>query len=136
MIGGDVEGSGRSNNVWEGTLESKNKITWEPMSPMQKKRYRHFSIVVDDNIYVFGGNDIDNDVVEVYDGREWKLGPEFSFSLSTENAQAVVDRKKRIIVTTNNYGIVIYDPIQGTITSHENHKLREERKWGYVALLQ
>ena len=105
------------------------------MSPMQKKRFQHFSIVVDDNIYVFGGSGIDNDVVEIYDGREWKVGPEFSFSLSTLNAQAVVDRKKRIIVTTNKYGIIIYDPIQGTITSHESHKLREARADGYAALL-
>ena len=133
MIGGLVEGSDRSINVWEGTLESKNKITWEPMSPMQKKRSSHFSIVVDDNIYVFGGSG--NDVVEVYDGREWKLGPELSFSLSNENAQAVVDRKKRIILTTNNYGIVIYDPIQGTIKSHPTHTLKEKRK-SYSALLQ
>ena len=135
MIGGVVD-SGKSNNVWEGTLESKNKITWEPMLSMQNERSVHFSVVVDDNIYVFGGYKIDNNFVEIYDGREWKVGPQFSFSLSTDNAQAVVDRKKRIIVTTNNHGIIIYDTIQGTITSHENHKLREKRKWGYVALLQ
>ena len=133
LIGGYVEGS-ISNKIWEGTLESKHDIKWKPMSPMQKGRGNHFSVVVDDNIYVFGGLGSGNVLCEVFDGREWKLGPSFSFSLSTWNAQVVVDRKKRIIITTNEHGIVIYDHIKATIVSNTEYKLKEKR-YGFAALL-
>ena len=136
-ISADVVSGG--NKVWEGTLQSRNEILWEPMPSMQKKRSNHFSIAVDDNIYVFGGEDDRvNSLVEVFDGREWKQGPEFSFSLNawySGYANVVVDKKKRIIITTNKHGIVIYDPIKGTIKPNVTFKLREYREH-YAALLQ
>ena len=75
-----------------------------------------------------GGFNIKDDRIEIWDGREWKLGPQFSFKVSTANAQAVVDRKNRIILTTNNYGIIVYDPTQGVIKHYPQFKLRERRE--------
>ena len=75
-----------------------------------------------------------DDMMEIWDGREWKLGPKFPFNVSTRNAQAVVDRKNRIILTTNNYGVIVYDPIQGVIKDYPQFKLREGRAW-FSALL-
>ena len=89
LIGGALGIYKYLNEVWEGTLKATNKMTWEPMPSMQKERAGHFSIVVDDNIYVFGGEAGSNkSVVEVFDGREWKEGPSFYFDLDTYDSHA------------------------------------------------
>lgn len=132
-----------TKRVWEGTLDTEHKryrtvhkITWKEIPSMAKERSYHFSFAVDDKIYVVGGDDIGDDFIEIFDGREWKEGPRLSFSdVSTKYAQAVFDRKKRIIITTNDHGIIVYDPIQGVIKNYPNFKLREERRQ-YMALLQ
>lgn len=106
------------------------------MSSMKRKRCDHFSIVVNDNIYVFGGATGD-DVVEVWNGKKWGIGPKFRFlnSLSTLNAQAILDRKKRIIITTNYHGIIVYNPIEWSIKMY-THRILRERRVHYAALLQ
>jgi hypothetical protein len=134
FIGGLVGGS-VSNKVWKGTFKSKKEITWAPMPSMKRARLGHFCIVVDDKIYVIGGEYSGNASVEVFDGIKWKEGPSFSISLNTHNANAVLDRKKRIVLTTNEHGIVTYHPIKKSIEQAPTFKLKEERQW-YSALLQ
>ena len=110
LIGSLVGGLGKIYRAWEGVLDkTNNHITWNDISSVTKKREAHFSLLVDDKVYVLGGYDIEDyfmldDRMEIWDGREWKVGPEFDFEVPTANAQAVVDRKTRIILTTNLYG--------------------------------
>lgn len=141
LIGGYADDSAITNQVWEGTHAMVNKIEWKKMPSTRKKRSAHFSLLLHDNIYVFGGEEaylgegIKNDFVEIFNGRRWRIGPRFPFNVTTYNAQVVVDWKKRIIVTTNDYGIIIYDPIQGVIKNYTSFKLRKYHKW-YNAFLQ
>ena len=55
--------------------------------------------------------------------------------LSNEYDQAVLDRKNRIIITSNRYGLIIYDYQAEKFTIFKDFKLREERKY-YAAILQ
>ena len=64
-----------------------------------------------------------------------KQGPKVPFKLSTLNDQAVLDRKNRIIITSKDHGLIVYDHQAGTFTPYNNFKLKEERV-GYAAILQ
>ena len=51
------------------------------------------------------------------------------------NDQAVLDRKDRIIITTKEHGLIVYDHQAGAFKNYDNFKLREER-YSYAAILQ
>lgn len=133
LIGGYAP-ENKSNKVWEGTLDLENyDITWRETQAMQQKRYGHFSVVVGNEIFVFGGTE--NDKVEIFDGTRWKSGPNVPFPFSRDNAQAVIDRGKRILIISDEY-LVVYNTHDGTITKAQNEfKLREKRR-NFVAFLQ
>ena len=102
---------------------------------LQKKRSRHFSFVISNQIITFGGFGEGEDVVEILEENQLKQGPKVPFELNTEYDQAVLDRKTRIIITSKNHGLIIYDHQAGTFTNYDNFKLKEERV-GYAAILQ
>ena len=128
---------GNMDKIWEGTFNKEdNKISWVEMElRLQKKRSRHFSIVISNQIIIFGGYVEGEDVVEILIENKLKQGPKVPFKLSTEYDQAVLDRKNRIIITSRHYGLIVYDHKEGAFQSFPNFKLREERK-GYAAILQ
>ena len=98
------------------------------------KRYRHFSFVISNQIIIFGGCS-GEDVVEIVEENQLKQGPKVPFKLNTYYDQAVLDRKNRIIITSKNHGLIVYDHQAETFTNYDNFKLKEERV-GYAAILQ
>ena len=102
---------------------------------LQKKRYHHFSFVISNKIIIFGGKYLDDDFVEIIENNTLKQGPKVPFRLNTEKDQAVFDRKNRIIITSKNHGLIVYDHQAESFKNHDNLKLNEERV-GYVAILQ
>ena len=139
MIGGNDGFGGISSldTIWEGTFDKiSNKIRWVKMGlRLQKKRFRHFSFVISNQIIIFGGVIVDDEFVEIIENNKIKQGPKVPFKLSTYYDQAVLDRKNRIIITSKHHGLVVYDHHAGTFTPYNNFKLREERE-GYAAILQ
>ena len=136
LIGG-WDGSNMLDTIWIGTLDSKDyEINWVQMElRLQKKRHAHFSFVISNQIIIFGGLDIEDDVVEIIEGDELKQGPTVPFTLYSWDDQAVLDRKNRIIITSAGYGLIIYEHQEGTFTPYNNLKIREERT-RYAAILQ
>ena len=147
--------SGRCNDVWEGiphtnrgqstmalerSFHFDSKIIWKPVEMMNVKRDEHFAISTDTAVYVFGGNSNEQNHIEIFDGHQWELGPKLPSELSTYNAQAVVDKSNRIIITTKD-GIIVYDTREGTVKTvneHEDHKkkwLKNSDRSHYSALL-
>ena len=114
------------------------KIKWKKLGSMNMEREEHFSIKVGKELHVFGGaigkKSESEDQIEIFDGRTWRLGPVLPFELSTYNAQAIVDSRDRIIITTKE-GIVIYDVASETVVL----KTTDSQKWfdrsSYSALL-
>lgn len=139
LIGGyqQIWGSSKpSNKVWEGTFRTKNEIEWKEIVPMTRGRKMHFSVVLNNKLYVAGGESFDNYCsVEIFDGKSWSLGVEFSFPLSKGNGQEVVDREDLIIIITNDNGIIIYNTSDDSIEEFNNYTLRELRA-EHGALLQ
>ena len=125
------------DTIWEGTLDKpSNEISWVEMGlRLQKKRYDHFSFVISNQIITFGGENVDDDFLEIIENNRLIQGPKVPFKLDTYNDQAVLDRKNRIIITSNKHGLIVYDHQAGTFTPYNNFKLREERR-GYAAILQ
>ena len=114
---------------------SKQSISFKRIASMQQNRDMHFSIVVNDQIHVFGGeSEGKNSFVEIFDGETWSIGPDFPLLLSHDNANAVLTRQNVIIITTIDNGIGIYDPIQGTVNFYEHFKVKDGRS-KYAAML-
>ena len=136
VIGGEYEGFVYSDKIWEGTFDSQtNKISWIEMAlRLQKTRYGHFSFVISSQIIIFGGCE-DEDVVEIIEGNELKLGPKIPFELDAFNDHAVLDRKNRIIITSNDHGLIVYDHQNRTFEHFSNFKVRETRNYS-AAILQ
>ena len=136
LIGG-WDGSDMLDTIWIGTLDSKDyEINWVQMElRLQKKRHAHFSFVISNQIIIFGGLDIEDDVVEIIEGDELKQGPTVPFTLYSWDDQAVLDRKNRIIITSAEAGLIVYDHQKGTFTPYDDLKIREERT-RYAAILQ
>ena len=67
VIGGYDGYPNSFNTIWEGSFDKENnKITWvETGLRLQKKRSRHFSFVISNQIITFGGSDVDDDFVEI-----------------------------------------------------------------------
>ena len=137
MIGGEDDSRNALDTIWEGSLdEENNKITWVEMGlRLQKKRYRHFSFVISNQIIIFGGEDVDDDFVEIIENNTLKQGPKVPFKLDTDDAQAVLDRQHRVIITSKYHGLIIYDHRAGTFQNFPSFRLREERDY-YAAILQ
>ena len=134
LIGG-YDGSNFLDTIWEGSFDKLNKITWVEMGlRLQKKRSKHFSFVISNQIIIFGGYKVGDDFVEIIENNTLKQGPKVPFYLNTISDQAVLDRKNRIIITSSS-GLIVYDHQAGTFQSFPNFKLREERK-EYAAILQ
>ena len=91
--------------------------------------------MISNQIIIFGGLDIEDDVVEIIEGDELKQGPTVPFTLYSWDDQAVLDRKNRIIITSAEAGLIVYDHQKGTFTPYDNLKIREERI-RYAAILQ
>ena len=134
---GGHDGSDDLDTIWEGTFDKpSNKISWVEMGlRLQKKRYWHFSFVISNQIITFGGRGVKNDFVEIIENNKLRQGPKVPFKLNTNNAQALLDRKNRFIITSKENGLIVYDHEVGTFTNYDNFKLREERKF-YAAILQ
>ena len=148
VIGGVVwsEDDVSSGTIWEGTFDSlNNKISWVKLRlRLQRRRYGHFCFVISNQIIVFGGEYIDDDVVEIIqrnESRQGKMklnyyqGPKVPSKLHAYYDQAILDRNGRIIITSNEHGLIIYDHHNRSFKKYPNLKLREERK-GYAAILQ
>ena len=60
-------------------------IGWTRLKSISIPRAEHFSFLVDGKIYVFGGELGVNEkqTVEIFDGENWAIGPEFPFYLNT-----------------------------------------------------
>ena len=126
------------DTIWEGSFDKQsNNINWvETGLRLQKKRSRHFSFVISNQIIIFGGENVDDDFVEIIENNELKQGPKVPpFELSTWYDQAVLDRKNRIIITSRDHGLIIYDHTERKFTPNNNFELREERRF-YAAILQ
>ena len=124
------------DTIWEGLFNSKTStVNWVEKYRLQKKRQRHFSFVISNQIIIFGGCNVEDNVVEIIEGNKLKQGPKVPFELSTYNNQAVLDRKNRIIITSRKHGLIVYDHKEGTFQSFQHFKLREERA-SYAAILQ
>ena len=104
-------------------------------SRLQKKRCTHFSFVISNQIIIFGGLGVGDDFVEIIEGNEVKQGPKVPFQLETFDAQAVLDRKNRVIIISNKYGLLVYDHQNRSFQHFSDLKLREER-YSYAAILQ
>ena len=101
---------------------------------MDMEREEHFSILVGKELHVFGGSVNGEDQIEIFDGRSWKLGPLLPFELTTYNAQAVIDCRNRIIITTKE-GIVIYDVVNETVRQFDVSSQKWFNRSSYSALL-
>ena len=139
-----IGGYNNWESIWEGRLDCiRNEITWTLMEiKLQKKRIMHFSFVISNKIIVFGGGPFhgsvydDNDVVEIIEGTDIKEGPNLKFRLSSDSDQAVLDTKrKRILITSKNHGLITYDYERGIFEQYPEIKLREKRTF-YGAILQ
>ena len=135
LIGGYYQGSGilsggRSNKNWQGYFDKPgNEISWVEMGlRLQKKRAGHFSFVISNQIIIFGGYNEDDDVVEIIGENELKQGPKVPFRLRNDYDQAVLDRNNRIIITSKDHGLIIYDHQAETFTPYNIFKLKEYRK--------
>ena len=145
MIGG-TWGSSRydnysgphSNEVWLGEVEHKvnylknlveTSIVWKKLNSMNEARKKHFSIVVDRKVYVFGGEmgDKANYNVEIFDGENWEIGPKCPFHLNSYNAQAGLDDKKRIIIVSENHGIIVYNTQTGNMNANAEFRMKDDR---------
>ena len=138
LIGGDLEGTGRCDLIWEGCMDTKtNIIEWKKMGiHLKHKRSCHFSFVISNSIIIYGGSDVEDDVVEIIQGDIIKSGPPCPFGLSSFNDQAILDRCGRIIITSNTYDcFILYDYENGTFKHYPNAKLLDNRNF-YVALVQ
>ena len=138
LIGGDLEDTGRCDLIWQGCVDTKtNTIEWNEMGiHLKNKRSCHFSFVISDSIIVFGGSDVDDDVVEIIQGDIIKSGPPSPSGLSSFKDQAVLDRSGRIIITSNTYDcFILYDYQNETFTHYPNAKPLDNRNF-YVALVQ
>ena len=133
-----------SNEIWIGKFENKiikcaikveNKIKWTKLKPMNNLRAGHFSFVIDNKVYVFGGEWDGNEkqTVEIFDGENWEIGPEYSFFLNKSNAQAGLDDKKRIIIVSKNHGIIVYNTRTAKISENENFRMKDNRQF-YASL--
>ena len=137
LIGGYYQGSGRSNKIWQGHFDKlADTISWVEMGlRLQKKRAGHFSFVISNQIIIFGGYNEDDDVVEIIEENELKQGTTVPFRLRNDYDQAVLDRNNRIIITSKDQGLIIYDPQAETFTPYNNFKLKEYRK-EHITILQ
>jgi len=117
LIGGNAGRTTKSNKAWKGSFALKTKeFIFESIAPMVEERIGHFSIVVKDQIHVFGGEKFRyTSVVEIFDGETWSEGPQFPFSVDRSNSNAVLNKNNIIIIPTNKHGIVIYNPTEKTI---------------------
>ena len=135
LIGG-YDGSNELDTISEGIFDKQNTISWVEMGlRMQKKRFYHFSFVISNQIITFGGSGVEDDFVEIIENNTLKQGPKVPFKLNTFDDQAVLDRKNRIIITSKDHGLIIYDHQELIFTPYNNFKLREERE-AYAAILQ
>ena len=75
------------------------------------------------------------DFVEIIEGSKLKQGPKVPFELDTSSDQGVLDRKNRIIITSKDHGLIVYDHQAGTFIPYNSFKLRECRR-KYAAILQ
>ena len=134
-----------SNRVWECILKPGNEFEFKEVGSMREERLGHFSIVVGNQIHVFGGEKnvlVDRSSVEVFDGNRWSQGPDFPFLFNTSNSSAVLIRNGLIVITTSSteltgyHGIMIYNPFARTVKSHPNLRLKEPREYYSSILLQ
>ena len=109
---------------------------------LKKKRNLHFSFVISNKIIVFGRASLygdfydNNDVVEIIEGTDIKKGPNLKFRFDADSDQAVLDTKrKRILITSQNHGLITYDYERGIFEQYPDIKLREKRTC-YGAILQ
>ena len=137
LIGGS-DGSNMLDTIWEGILDLGSKISWvESGFRLQSKRTRHFSFVISNQIVIFGGRGLGgecDDVVEIIEGNELKQGPKVPFRLHAFSDQVVLDRKNRIIITSNKRGLIVYNHQEGTFRKFP--LILTQKQQGSVVILQ
>ena len=128
-------------DVWKGILDAEtDEITWTRCAPMKYNRDFHFSLDLGNRIVIIGGRDRANDNVEYFDGETWTEGPKLPFEINTYNSQCILDRMNRIIIITNDNGLILIDIEKETWKHYEKYGLRDlrpgELRGQFVALLQ
>ena len=128
-----------SNRAWEGQLSPANQFVWKEIGRMNYKRCGHFLFSFQNKVIVFGGNqslsDNEHDRLEyLVDGR-WELGPRVPFNFYTWDAQSVLDRQGRIIIISNEHGLIIFDIQKELFKHYPDYKLRGPRT-NFTAILQ
>ena len=136
LIGGNNGGRNHAlfSRVWKADINLKHgkfDLDFQKMDvPMQIPRWNHFSLCVQDKIYVWGGEKDGRETsqVEVFDGEEWTLGPKFDVRLDREigDGKVLVDNNI-ILITSKNYGIIIYDPIKSRIKYLKDKRMKDKR---------
>ena len=106
---------------------------------MNYERSSHFLFSFQNKVIVFGGNqslsDNDQDRLEYLHDGSWKIGPRVPFNFNTWYAQSVLDRQGRIIIISNDHGLIIFNIQNETFKHYPDYKLREPRT-NFTALLQ
>ena len=73
--------------------------------------------------------------IEYFDGKNWTLGPKIPFGIHSGNSQIIQDRMGRVLVLSNNNGLILYDSKLETFKQYEDFGLKE-RRHDFSALLQ
>ena len=124
------------NIVKKGTLNLlDNTIEWINCEPMKFIRWRHFAINLSDKIIVFGGYNKKGFHMEYFDGRHWTLGPAVPFDITTENSQCILDRMGRVVILSNDDGLIIFNAKTETFKQYKNFGPRKIRQKFNAVLL-
>ena len=124
------------NKIWEGSFHNPHNgssinphrtFTFKEMPPMRYKRMHHFAITVNDEIHVFGGEEDTISVVEIFNGKQWRLGPRFSLYLSHNNGDhAVLTSNNKILIVTGDKEVLVYNAETETISNVFEIELDDE----------
>ena len=144
-----------SNEVWVGNFEdesndceiqNESRIVWSKLNSMNYPRSCHFSFVIDGKVYVVGGqiddmlhtepyaDDSGRCVVEIFDGENWEIGPEFPCKIDSLYFFAGLDDQKRIFVFSkkvdffdHDIGIIVYNTQTGVMSVTGKLKMKDDR---------
>ncbi len=94
---------------------------------MNKARFDHMCVVLDNKLVVFGGYAVDDDVIESYDGgSSWNVVAPFPYSLDWGEARCIVDRGNRVVCTSKK-GLLVLHPGETKFRHYPEYALRDDR---------
>ena len=113
---------------------------------MNYPRSCHFPFVIDGKVYVVGGqiddmlhtepyaDDSGRCVVEIFDGENWEIGPEFPCKIDSLYFFAGLDDQKRIFIFSkkvdffdHDIGIIVYNTQTGVMRVTGKLKMKDDR---------